>query len=567
MSAIHFFSPQLKNENLPTMFIDCAEGSLTKVALRYKQAGQWLDISYADFLQNVFRLSTALRQRGVKKGHRVIILSENRPEWFCADLAALALGAITVPLYATSSPKECSYIIQDCEGDTLFISTQEQFNRLGEELALCRKLRHIISFDDFSNDKIESIAAIVKGMNINEEEIKKWKEEAGKIKPEDLATFIYTSGTTGTPKGVMLTHHNLMSNCVAASRAISIDRNDTLLSILPLSHVFERLAGFYLQLYTGTTVAFAENMKTAAQNLLEIKPTVMDAVPRFFEKLHENIYTEINRRGVLAKLLFSLGIRMGRKVSQRICSGETVPAYLKFLEHLFDALIFQKIRQKLGGRVRFFISGGAPLSKDLAEFFHAMGILILEGYGLTETSPVISVNRENRFRFGTVGIPIDGVDVKIAQDGEICVRGPNVMKGYYKNEEATRQVIQNGWFCTGDIGYLDADGFLHITDRKKDLIKTSGGKFVSPQLVERCLVSTDWVAQAFVFGDQRKFVVALVVPDFSLLEAYAKEHGIADTSRGNIVHHPQIVKCMDEKIQNAQKDLAEYERVKYFSIL
>ncbi len=563
-----FDSESAVPKNLALMFAIQSKAIAPKTALQFKKDGLYRDISYGEFLQNVRRLALALKKRGVKKNDRVLILSENRPEWFYSDLSALSLGAVTVPIYATSSPKECSYIINDCEGTVLFISSQEQYSRLSDELKSCVRVKHIICFEDLGNGSTEFIGQLLEeGKGLESYQSQSWEKEINHIERDDLATIIYTSGTTGQPKGVMLTHWNLLSNCWSAMRGISLVPEDILLSILPLSHVFERMAGFYLQIYIGTTVAFAENMKTAAQNMLEIRPTMMNAVPRFFEKLYENINIEIEKRGALAKGLFSFSMEVGRKLSHLKRSGRRPPLYLYMAYEFFDFLIFKKIKQKLGGRVRFFVSGGAPLSKELAEYFHAMGILILEGYGLTETSPVISVNRRNRFRFGSVGIPLVNVQVRIADDGEIQVKGPGVMKGYYKNDAATREVIQDGWFLTGDIGHLDSEGFLHITDRKKDLIKTSGGKFVSPLLVESCLTSDDWIQQAFIYGDKKKFIVGLIVPNFSRAEEYAKAQNISFSTKEELIKNPDIKKIFDERILAAQKDLAEYEHVKYYSIL
>ncbi|MBI4970976.1 MAG: long-chain fatty acid--CoA ligase, partial [Candidatus Omnitrophica bacterium] len=459
--------------NLARMFFDSVDKWRDKTVIKYKNDGVYRDVSYTKAATYVRAMAHVLKQRGVKKGDKIAILSENRPEWWYADLATLSLGAVTVPIYATNSPKETSYILCDSEVKVLFVSTNEQLNHIKDELKLCQSLKTVIMFDD--SQTIESFWRLVEAYKSNPADL----IEIENIGPDDLATIIYTSGTTGDPKGVMLTHGNLLSNISASSRAIAIRPSDTLLSILPLSHVFERMGGFYLQLYIGSTVAFAENMKTSAQNLIEIGPTIVLAVPRFFEKVNENIWIEIRARGTWAVALFNLSIKIGRKFSQLKRSGLKPSFLLKCAYKFFDMLVFSKIKKKMGGHIRFFVSGGAPLPKDLAEFFHAIDILILEGYGLTETSPVIAANHEERYRFGSVGLPIENVQVKIAEDGEILIKGPNVMKGYYKHEAETRAVIHDGWFSTGDIGHLDSDNYLYITDRKKDLIKTSGGKYVS----------------------------------------------------------------------------------------
>jgi len=548
-------------QNLAQMFYESVARLGNKPVIRFKKEGVYQDVSYRQASEYVLRMANVLKQKGIKRGDRVAILSENRPEWWYADLAALSIGAISVPVYATNSPKECSYILNDCEAKLLFISTRDQWNRLEAELKQCKHLETIISFDDSIDLK--------SFWNLIESDSPQFdiQYEVRQITSEELATIIYTSGTTGDPKGVMLTHGNLLSNIDASERAMSIRTPDTLLSILPLSHVFERMAGFYMQIYIGTTTAFAENMKSAAENLIETSPTIVLAVPRFFEKLNENIWIEIRSRGEWAVQLFELALAAGKKYSHLIRAGHKPPVFLSLTYQFWKFLIFSKIKKKVGGRIRFFVSGGAPLSKEIAEFFHAIDILILEGYGLTETSPVISANREDRFRFGSVGLPLDNLQLRIAEDGEILVKGPNVMKGYYKQEEATQAMIHDGWLSTGDIGHLDSENFLHITDRKKDLIKTSGGKYVSPQKIEQLLAGDDWISQAFVLGDKRKFIVGLIFPNFKNLELYAQKQEIPFNSRKELLENAKIREAFDSKIQAIQKDFAEYEKVKYFALI
>lgn len=548
-------------QNLAQMFFGTVARLGSKPVIRFKQEGEYKDVTYHQAAEYVQRMANVLKQKGIKKGDRVAILSENRPEWWYADLAILSIGAISVPIYATNSPKECSYIIKDCDAKAIFISTREQWVRLESELKQCKSLQTFISFDDSME-----IGSFWNLLESDSPQID-IQYEIRQITLDEVATIIYTSGTTGDPKGVMLTHGNLLSNIDASERAMSIRTPDVLLSILPLSHVFERMAGFYMQIYIGTTTAFAENMKSAAENLVETSPTIVLAVPRFFEKLHENIWLEIRSRGEVVVKLFELAVRTGKKFSHLKRAGHRIPFLLNAVYQFWRILIFSKIRKKVGGRIRFFVSGGAPLSKEIAEFFHSIDILILEGYGLTETSPVISSNHEDKFRFGSVGLPLDNLQLRIAEDGEILVKGPNVMKGYYKKEIATQEVIHDGWFSTGDIGHLDSDNFLYITDRKKDLIKTSGGKYVSPLKIEQLLAGDDWISQAFVLGDKRKFIVGLIFPNFKNLETFASERGIAFKSRRELLDNSEIRKKFNSKIQDIQKDFAEYEKVKYFALI
>lgn len=558
-----------QDPSLIRMFFNRAEKYRMKTALRFKSQGKYNDVDYAEFALIVRCLAIALKKLGIGKGDRVAIVSENRPEWLYADLATLALGAVTVPIYPTGSAKECAFIVSHSETKILFVSTQELWMRLESDLKQCANLESIILFDEVSGlPEVKSFWGLIR-----DERSRYSKEKdpvdasVAQVKRDEIATIIYTSGTTGTPKGVMLTHENILSNCWATSRVVDISERDTALSVLPLSHIFERMAGFYLQIYQGSTIAFAENMKMVGENLLEVRPTVMNAVPRFFEKLYDQILLGIEERGAVVGALFRWAFQTGKKVSCLKQEGRSPSCFLRAAFLAVQCLVFSKIKKKLGGRIRFFISGGAPLSKEIAEFFHALDILVIEGYGLTETSPVISCNRESRYRFGSVGLPLENVQVKIAPDGEICVKGPSVMKGYYKNEEATRAVMSEGWFATGDIGRLDGDGFLYITDRKKDLIKTAAGKYVSPQQVENLLISDNWIQQAFVYGDKRKFIVALIVPEFQELEHCAREHGWSFTSRKDLTGLKEVKGLFGERVNTALKDLAEYEKVKYFALL
>ncbi|MBI1976027.1 MAG: long-chain fatty acid--CoA ligase, partial [Candidatus Omnitrophica bacterium] len=410
---------------------------------------------------------------------------------------------------------------------------------------------------------------------------------------DSLATLIYTSGTTGEPKGVMLTHGNFLSNCQACAQVIPINDRDVYLSFLPLAHVFERLAGYYLMIHQGAVIAYAENIDTVPQNMMEVQPTVMCGVPRFFEKLYgrvmESVQQSTGLKRKIAEWAFELARRGGvtrPEQSRRApplqkwqpqdipscLSDRSVGAGLKpaptLSRTIADLLVFRKLRSKLGGRLRFFVSGSAPLAKEIAEFFHGVGILIIEGYGLTETSPVISCNRLDRFRFGTVGLPVPGVEVKIAPDGEILTRGPHVMKGYYKMETPTKEVLaDDGWFHTGDIGEIDSDGFLKITDRKKDLIITSGGKNVAPQKIENLLKQDEYILDAMLYGDRKKYLTALLIPNLSKLESYAKEQSISWTSTVELLQNSAIQQLIRQRIDLKSTELAPYEQIKYFVLL
>ncbi|RMG38607.1 MAG: long-chain fatty acid--CoA ligase, partial [Methanobacteriota archaeon] len=407
-----------------------------------------------------------------------------------------------------------------------------------------------------------------KGVEFNQKNPDYVEKTIKSLSRDDLATIIYTSGTTGEPKGVMLTHGNFLSNIEGSIRALPVNNTDTFLSFLPLSHVFERMVGHFLANYVSATIAYAESIETVPQNLIEVRPTLMASVPRLFEKIYARIVESVEEGSGLKKKLFYWAIGVGREVTTYKQKRQPLPGGLKLKFGIANKLVFSKLKERVGGRIRFFVSGGAPLSKEIGEFFTAAGLLILEGYGLTETSPVISVNRLEKFKFGSVGIPLDNVEVKIAEDGEILTRGPHVMKGYYKKEAETKEAIDSdGWFHTGDIGIIDEEGFLIITDRKKNIIVTAGGKNVAPQKIENLLVTTRYIEQAMVIGDKRKFCSALIVPSFETLEKFAAEQGISFNSHKELCEHPKVKELIQQEIENVNKELASYETVKKFILL
>jgi long-chain acyl-CoA synthetase len=386
------------------------------------------------------------------------------------------------------------------------------------------------------------------------------------VRPEDEASLIYTSGTTGLPKGVILTHSNFLSNVKSVSTIIEFSDKDTVLSFLPLSHVLERMVTF-TYIYKGCRIGYAESIETVGENLLEIRPNIMVSVPRVFEKIYAKVMDTVLSGSGLKKRIFYWALKVGKEYGRRQLNKEGVPGGLQRKRNLAHKLVFSKIIEKTGGRVRFFVSGGAPLSKDIAEFFYALGLVILEGYGLTETSPVISVNTFDNIRLGTVGKPIPGVEVMIAPDGEIMTRGPHVMKGYYKKEAETRESFEGGWFHTGDIGHIDADGFVVITDRKKDIIVTAGGKNVAPQPIENILKTNPYISNAVVIGDRRRFVCALVVPNFEKIEKYARSSNIPFASRADLIANEQVVNFLKAEVDRATPNLAQYERIKRIALL
>ncbi len=559
---------QEENFTLIQLFCERASRYSSRTALQYKDSTkQYRSISWAEWAVKARAVTLGLHQLGVKAGDRVAILSENRPEWTYADLGVLGLAAISVPIYPTSSPQDVQYILNNAGVEVLFVSNAEQFSRIQEQVSQNNTLRHVILFNSaaVSHPKVIELSQIIeKGKQQESTAPGLYVRLIETAKPDDIATIIYTSGTTGPPKGVMLSHRNFVANYVGASQKIPIGDSDLALSFLPLSHVFERLAGYYYMVFHGATIAYAESMLTVADDMKIIRPTVAAAVPRFYEKVYARIMEKVQAGTPLRKKIFFWALRTGSDYAK----NEGSPSIgLKARHWLANKLVFKKVREGLGGRLRFFISGGAPLSKELAEFFYAAGVLILEGYGLTETSPVIAVNAPTERRFGTVGKVLPNVEVKIAEDGEILTRGACVMRGYYKNEAATAEVIQNGWFHTGDIGLLDADGFLKITDRKKDIIATSGGKKVSPQNIESLILADKLFVQVVVLGDKKNYLVALIVPSRVQVEAFAKEKGIPSGTYAALLAHPAVNGWIDQRFRARTQGLASYEQIKYFALI
>ncbi len=562
----------MRYKNLSEMFHSTCRQYPDKVGMMYKEGGAFKSILFKDIQKTVDSLAAGLATLGVKKGDKVVLLSENRYEWAFCDFAILTNGAVTVPIYPTLLAPHIKFITNNSDAKVVIVSNAHQFNKIKEiegELPQVEKFV-IIDPEGVTHDKLITLAEMQKQ---GEQHLQKTpdfiEKSVAQIEPGDLATIIYTSGTTGEPKGVMLTHSNFLSNIEGSLRAITIDASDTFLSFLPLSHVFERMVGHFLANYVGATVAYAESIDTVPENLLEVRPTLMASVPRFFEKVYARVMESLEAGSAFKKKLFLWAIGVGKEALQYKMKGQPVPGGMfRFKYNLANKLVFSKLRERVGGRIKFFVSGGAPLSKEIGEFFSSANLLILEGYGLTETSPVITVNRLNKFKFGTVGLPLDNVEVKIAEDGEILTRGPHVMQGYYKNEAATKEAIdEEGWFHTGDIGVFDDDGFLAITDRKKNIIVTAGGKNVAPQPIENLLITSQYIEQAVVIGDKRKFCSALIVPNLDVLKKFAAERGIQFQSTQELFNHPDVQKLYQQEIDAVSKDLARYERIKKFTLI
>jgi long-chain acyl-CoA synthetase len=528
--------------------------------------------STRDWFDRLRDLSLGIAAFGLARGDRVVIMSESRPEWLLADLAVLAAGGVTVPIYPTLSATQARYILQDCGARLAFVSTAEQLDKIQHVRHQLPSLEAIVVFDEAPNPtpsvlSFESLMERGHARMVGEWGIgRQFRDVARAVAPSDLATIIYTSGTTGEPKGVMLTHGNLVSNLLGAQAMLSVTSDDVGLSFLPLSHSFERMVA-YTCLANGVTIIFAETMDTIARDLRRVQPTVMTGVPRVYEKFADRIMEGGHALPQPRRTLFHWGIRVGLARARVEMGGRRVSGLLALETAIAERLVFAKIRDQVGGRIRVLVSGSAPLSNNVAEFFHGIGLPITEGYGLTETAPILTVNPQGAARVGTVGKPLPGVEIRIAEDGEILARGPNIMAGYYNKPEATSDVLRGGWFYTGDIGAIDADGYLTITDRKKDLLVTSGGKKIAPQPLETILKRSPLVGEAIVLGDRRRFASALIVPNFDALERRLRDLGRPPSSRESLVDREDVIALYDEIVQGLNRDLAQFERIKKIRLL
>lgn len=554
-------------ETICQIFINSDKSYAKEDFMRYKAHGRYKPVSMEEFGQKVRHFALGLKALGFGAGDKLIILSENRPEWVMTDVATLCLGGISVPIYTTLSPEQIKYIINDSDAKVVVCSNKELWDKIR---AIKNELPLVSQFITFLGDAPQGVKTFDEILELGKQKVQEepglFEQLALAVKPSDVASIIYTSGTTGEPKGVMLTHSNFVSNVTSVSSILPISSVDTILSFLPLSHSYERTVTFAL-LYLGCTIGYAESIDTVAENMLEVRPTIIPTVPRMLEKIYARVMDNVLSSSIPKRKMFFWALKTGKEYSLRQLDKKPISGILRFKRNVAHRLVFSKIIQKTGGRIRFFVSAAAPLSKDIAEFFYAIGVVILEAYGLTETSPAVSFNTFEFNKLGTIGKPIPGVEVRIADDGEILIKGPNVMKGYYKKEEETKEAIREGWFYSGDIGYMDEDGFLVITDRKKDIIVTAGGKNVAPQQIENLLKTNPYVTTAVAVGDKRRFISALIVPDFEKLEEYAKLNEIAYTDRSDLVAKDEIVDFVLSEVKKSLKDLASYETVKKIALL
>jgi long-chain acyl-CoA synthetase len=537
---------------LNDIFFSIVERNHDRVML-YRQTTQWIPISSRELYRNVAGVARALSSWGLVKGDRIAILSENRPEWTIADFACQLLGLVSVPIYSTLTREQSAFILHDSGARVVFVSSEQQLRKV-EAAPSQTFVEKIVVMDPAETAHAFHMARLMHdGPPDRDPELDAC---ARRITADDLATIIYTSGTTGVSKGVMLTHGNMASNIEFSLKGFDFGDEQVSVSFLPLSHVTARHVDFAM-LFNGVTLAYCPFLDQLQRTLLEVRPTMFVSVPRVYEKIHAQ--ADLKAKDFPKNLIFRWALSAGRAAEAEVLAGK-IPTSVSW--KLANKLVYSKVRAGMGGRVQIFISGGAPLGRELAEWYAQVGIRIHEGYGLTETSPVIAVNTPHDHRIGTVGKPLGNVQVKIADDGEILVRGPSVFKGYWKRPEETENAFVDGWFKTGDIGNLDADGFLSVTDRKKDLIKTSGGKFIAPQPIENSLKHNALIAEAVVLGDKRKFAAVLISPYFPLLEDWARNNQLAFASRADLVANPKVQALYEGIVEELNRNLARFEKLK-----
>lgn len=558
------------------MFLQMVEDNKTrhdKPAFLRKVQGQYEPFSYNELAEWVMDFAAGLHQMGIGKGDMIGVVSENRIEWIIADFAVSGIGAVIVPVFPTLTVSQEEYIFQHCSARVLLVSNKLQLAKVLKMRSALPALQWIVVMNDDAEIDDPMVMSFRRVMHKGQEHgqrAERWQwfaEQCSVVQTTDLLTIIYTSGTTGEPKGVMLSNKNIVANMHGGLEYIPIRQDDILLSYLPLCHCFERLAGYYCVFVSGATIAFADSIETVAENLKEVRPTIMTSVPRLFERIRSKVLAAVEKKTPREQKIFHWAIGVGKEYHTNKLYGRiTASLRLKYL--LADKLVLSEIRARLGGRVRLFAAGGAPLPVEIGEFFLALGIPILEGYGLTEASPVIAVNREEDLRLGTVGRPLRNVQVRLASDGEILAKGDNIMMGYFNDEQATREVIdEEGWLHTGDIGAFTPQGYLQITDRKKNIFVSSGGKNIAPQPVEEALLHSELIDQAMLIGENRGYCTALIVPNVEAARLLIERQGAVVHSDEDVVHHEVVFYAIQRDIDRVQRDFSKYEKVRKFVIV
>lgn len=554
-------------QNLAQMFFTRRNERPDKAAYRYKKEGQWISVTNREAIDRTEQIAAALMSNGIQPGDKIAIISNNRLEWALIDYATMAVGAILVPVYPSLLEEQIEFLLNHSETKIVFAEDQIQIDKVDNVRNSLKKCEHFICIEEVGVQENWTGLSAFTAMGLNK--LKDQKDcvqlSIDQVKREQVATIIYTSGTTGEPKGALLSHHNFLANIENAANIFTFYDTDLLLSFLPLSHVLERMAGHYQATYHNIEIAYAESIEAVPQNILELRPTLMISVPRLYEKMYAKILETVELGSGLKQKIFYWAIKVGQVTIKNKMEGVAPGAGQKFKQVLADKLVFSKLKEKMGGRIRFFVSGGAPLSPEIASFFGAAGLYILEGYGLTETSPAITMNSLDHFRFGTTGQVLPNEEVKIAEDGEILTRGGHVMLGYYNNPQATAEVLDSdGWFYTGDIGYLDEDGYLVITDRKKNIIVTSGGKNIAPQPIENALISSKFIEQSVMIGDKRKFCSAVIVLSEEAVLRWTTEKGMSTILPKDFNSNESLRGLIRSEIDRLTEHTASYEKIKEF---
>jgi long-chain acyl-CoA synthetase len=557
----------MEHRSIAELFGHVRRSRAGEVAYRYKSGGEWHDVTWAEHAATVMAVAKSLVALGIGRGERVCILGQTRLEWVQSDFGIAIAGGVTIGIYPANLAPDCGYVIEHSDARGIFVENDEQLEKVLAVRSRTPSLRHIVRWDG-TGDAAAGVLGWREFLELGDSTPDAAVEQrSAALGPDDLAALVYTSGTTGVPKGAMITHRNLLFASESATRSLHLEQGYITLLFLPLAHVFAKLIVF-LCMQNGIIVAFAESISRVADNLKEVRPHFLASVPRIYEKVHDKITSGVEEAGGVKKRLFEWALSVGREVGELRQHGRPVPGLLKVKHRVATRLVFRKIQAALGGRLVYAISGAAPLNKEIAEFFGACGVLILEGLGMTENTSFTNVNRFDHNKFGTVGPPGPGIEMKLAKDGEILFRGPNVMKGYFKDPAATAEAIDSeGWLHTGDIGEIDEDGFLRITDRKKDLIVTAGGKNVAPQRIERILRTSHYISHAVAIGDKRKFIGALVTLDPDAVPEWATAKGIVFASLAELASHPQVVELIESEVRDRNQQLASFESVKKFRIL
>ena len=559
-------------QSIPAILKDNARKYSTRTAISYKKKGVYLSLTYAEFYERVLMLARGLRKYGVMPGDKIAIFSENRLGWAISDFGIQSVGCITVPIYATNTGKQAAYVINHSEARIVFCSTKGQYEKLYAVKDEIPDVELVVSYERFLGSRAFPVFTQYQLSEVetplSAEDTQQTEEQIDKLTHDDIITIIYTSGTTGVPKGVLLTQRNIMINAEYGLKQLGMPQKDeTTLSFLPLSHVLERTAGYYVTLMNGNHIAFAENAAAVMENMVEVRPTTMVSVPRLFEKIYAKVHEGVNKMPSLRQKIFHQAIAVGREyVTKKYVTGEPL-GLLELKYKFYDKLVFSKIRDRFGGRLQYFLCGGAPLDKTVNEFMWIIGLPVFNGYGLTETSPGVAISGVGMVRFDSVGKALRETELKLAPDGELLVKGPQVMIGYYKNDQATMETFEDGWFKTGDIAKIDEEGFVYIIDRKKELIVTAGGKNIAPQPIENELKLDKYISQAIVFGDSRPYLVAIITPDIGQMIDFAREQNISYIDAEELVLNPQVKELYASHIKELNKSYPPYKTIKYFALV